>query len=247
MRRLWLGLRSFIFYCLYAGFTTVFSLLAVSIVVLLPYNQRLAIILLWNRFVLASAKYVCGIHYRIHGLENLPKGAYVALSKHQSAWETFLLLLILKPVSIILKKELLKIPGFGWGLRMLKPIPIDRDNPRVALRQIRDLGLQRLKEDNMPVLVFPEGTRMAPGEAGRYARSGASLAIDAGVPLVFIAHNAGYFWPSSHMTKYPGTIDVYISEPVNTEGRSAAELTQMAEQWIETHVKAPQPAPLHFR
>lgn len=247
MRRLLLGLRSFVFYCLYAGFTTVFSLLAVCIVMLLPYRQRLAIILLWNRFVLAAAKYVCGIHYRIHGLENLPTGSYVALAKHQSAWETFLLLLVLRPVSIILKKELLNIPGFGWGLRMLKPIPIDRDNPRVALRQIQETGLQRLQQENMPVLVFPEGTRIAPGKTGRYARSGASLAVAANVPLVFIAHNAGYFWPSSHMMKYPGTIDLYISEPVSTEGRSAAELTKMAEAWIESHVNVPQPTPEHFR
>src|SRR5690554_2765553 len=109
MRYLWLSFRTCVFYCVYALFTIVFSLMAISFVPLLPYKKRLTIILLWNRFILLAAKYICGIHYRIHGLESIPKQPYVALVKHQSTWETFLLVLLLKPVSIILKQELLKI------------------------------------------------------------------------------------------------------------------------------------------
>lgn len=246
MQRFFTQLRSYTFLALYAGFTTVFSLTAVLFVPFMPYKMRLPTILLWNRFVLFVARWVCGIRYRIHGLENLPNTPYVAIAKHQSAWETFILLVMLRPVSIILKKELLSIPGFGWGLRMLRPIPIDRENPRQAIRDVREKGLQRLKEEKMAVLVFPEGTRVAPGETGKYARSGASLAIDAGVPVVFISHNAGYFWPASHLLKYPGTVDLYISEAVSTEGRDAADLTRQAQEWIEQHVVVPDPKPTHF-
>jgi len=247
MRYCWLYFRTGVFYLTYTGFTTLFSLMAITFVPLLPYKKRLTIILLWNKFVLLTAKLICGIDYRIHGLDNIPKGAYVVLAKHQSAWETFLLVLLLKPISIILKQELLKIPGFGWGLRLLKPIPIDRSNPRAALRSIRKIGLKRLQEEEIPILVFPEGTRTALGESGRYARSGAALAIEAQVPVIFIAHNAGYFWPTSHRLKYPGTIDVFISKAVDTQGREAAELTKEAETWIESHVLVPEHQPIHLK
>lgn len=247
MRRLWLGSRSFLFYCFYVILTTVFSLLCVSFIFLLPYKHRAKIILMWNRCVILSLKYICGINYRVHGLENIPSSPYVALAKHQSAWETFFLADRLQPIVAILKQELLRIPGFGWGLALLKPIPIDRNNPRAALKAIRTIGKQRLNEENLPVLVFPEGTRTAPGAKGNFARSGASLAIESGVPVIFIAHNAGYFWPVSHMTKYPGTIDVFISEPVDTTGRTPADLTKQAEEWIEAHINVPEPPFSHFK
>lgn len=246
MQRLWLGFRTFLFYCIYVGLTTIFSLLCVSFIFLLPYKLRLKTILLWNKLIIQSLKYICGINYRITGLENIPDQPYVALAKHQSAWETFFLAERLQPIVAILKQELLKIPGFGWGLRLLKPIPIDRNNPRQALRTIQKIGLKRLTEEKLPVLVFPEGTRVLPGTKGNYARSGAALAIAAKVPVVFIAHNAGYFWPVSQLMKYPGTIDVVISEPVSTEGLNAAELTRQAEAWIEANVIIPSPQPKHF-
>jgi 1-acyl-sn-glycerol-3-phosphate acyltransferase len=247
MYRLWLGFRSVIFYILYAGFTAFFSLLCVSFIYLLPYHQRVKVIVMWNRVIVLSLKLVCGVHYRVHGMENIPNQPYVALSKHQSAWETFYLVDHLQPVSTILKQELLKIPGFGWGLRLLKPIPIDRKNPREALKTIRRVGLQRLTEEKIPVLIFPEGTRTAVGGKGSYARSGAALAIEAGVPVVLIAHNAGYFWPTTHWIKSPGVIDVFVSEPIATDGLNATELTKQAELWIEAHVKVPNPLPVSFQ
>lgn len=247
MQRLWLGFRTILFYCVYVSLTTVFSLLCVGFIFLLPYRSRAKIILLWNRWIVVALKYICGINYRVTGLDNIPNQPYVALAKHQSAWETFYLAESLQPIVPILKQELLKIPGFGWGLRLLKPIPIDRSNPRQALKTIQKVGLQRLTEENLPVLVFPEGTRTAPNAKGSYARSGAALAIAAKVPVIFIAHNAGYFWPVSHMMKYPGTIDVVISEPINTEGLNAAELTRQAEEWIEANVITPNPLPKHYK
>lgn len=247
MQRLWLGFRTFLFYCIYVCLTTVFSLLCISFIFLLPYSARVKTILLWNRWIVLALKYVCGIDYRVTGLDNIPNQPYVALAKHQSAWETFFLVERLQPIVAILKQELLKIPGFGWGLRLLKPIPIDRDNPRQALRTIQKVGLQRLTEENLSVLVFPEGTRTVPGTKGNYARSGAALAIAAKVPVVFIAHNAGYFWPVSHLIKYPGTIDVVISKPITTEGLTAAELIRQAEEWIEANIIVPNPLPTHYK
>jgi 1-acyl-sn-glycerol-3-phosphate acyltransferase len=148
-------------------------------------------------------------------------------------------LLLLRPVSIILKKELLSIPGFGWGLRMLKPIAIDRSNPKQALKQIQKIGLSRLQEDKIPLLIFPEGTRVAVDGTAKYARSGAALAIASECPIIFIAHNAGYFWPSDEFHKTPGTLEVIISEPQNIQGKSSKEITDAAEVWIRANVRPP--------
>ena len=241
MNKLLLNCRTLIFYLLYATFTTVFGLVTLPFIRFLSLNTRFAFIAFWVHCVLGLARIICGIHCRVHGLDNRPaNGPYVVLANHQSAIETFLLMMLLKPVSIILKQELLRIPIFGWGLSMIHPIAIDRNNQRNAIRQIRRHGLQRLQEDGMPVLIFPEGTRVGVNENRAFARSGAALAIEAGVPVVFVAHNAGYFWPASHKTKYPGTVDFYFSEPVSSEGRDARELTEQARQWIRQHIVEPE-------
>jgi 1-acyl-sn-glycerol-3-phosphate acyltransferase len=164
----------------------------------------------------------------------------VVLAKHQSQWETFYFLLLFMPVSIILKRELLNIPGFGWGLRLLKPIPIDRSNPKQALKQILSEGKKRINDDRLPLLIFPEGTRIPVGKAGKYARSGASIAIETGAPLLLVSHNAGFFWPADRFRKYPGTVDVIISEPIDPTGKTANELTAMAQEWIESHIREPE-------
>lgn len=237
LNNLQLRIRSGLFYASYIILTVLFSLLAVVLLSFLPFRTRFTIIAYWSKFCILFTRIFCGIRYNITGLENLPKDqAYVVLSKHQSQWETYFLMQLLAPVSIICKKELLKIPGFGYGLSLLKPIAIDRSNPRQALKDIQTIGLQRLQEDKVPVLIFPEGTRTDIGKTGKYARGGAQLAIKAGVPVVFISHNAGYCWPSGEFIKYPGSVDIVISEPVTTEGKTALELTNEAESWIESHV-----------
>jgi 1-acyl-sn-glycerol-3-phosphate acyltransferase len=157
------------------------------------------------------------------------------LSKHNSQWETFYLQLLFQPLATIMKRELLNIPAFGWGLRLLNPIAIDRGNPRDAMRQMLDQGSDRLGE-GLSVLVFPEGTRTPEGIEPRYARGGAALAIRAGVPMVPVAHNAGMFWPPHRLWKYPGTIQVSIGPAINAGGSSAKELTEQAREWIEGEV-----------
>lgn len=241
MKDLILNIRATLFYICYSGFTTVFSLTALIFIWFLPFEKKYNYIANWNRVVLFFCRKILGIEYRIQGAENIPeKGPYVVLSKHQSQWETFYLLVLFRPVSIILKRELLKIPGFGWGLRMMKPIPIDRSNPKESLRQIREEGLKRLKEDHLPVMIFPEGTRIPYGETGKYAKGGAALAIEANVPVLFVSHNAGAFWPHTQFQKYAGTVDIKVSELIDPEGMTAKELTDMAKEWIESNIEPAQ-------
>lgn len=231
----WLGFRTIWFYLGYILLTFWFGITALTIVRFIPYTIRRPYILLWNRGVISWLRISCGVKHQVKGQENLPKHPYIMLSKHQSQWETYFLLHFCDPLSTILKRELLNIPGFGWGLRLMKPIAIDRGNPREALKQMMELGVQRLNEGNA-VLVFPEGTRTEPGQAGNYARGGANLAIKADVPIVFVAHNTGTYWPARKFLKFPGVINIEFSEPVSAKDKTSREITQMAKDWIENKV-----------
>lgn len=201
----------------------------------LPYRTRYALVMIWNHFVVWSAHAFCGIDYRVIGQRNLDCEPCVILSKHQSTWETMFLQFYFGPLSTILKRELLRIPFFGWGLALLRPIPIDRGSPIKALKKVKAQGKQRLQEGNN-ILVYPEGTRITYGEVGNYARSGADIACLAGVPIVPVAHNAGKCWPKKGLLKKPGTITVVIGEPISTENRTSRDIMQEVEQWIEGEI-----------
>ncbi len=205
----------------------------------LPYRLLNPYLLLWNRWAVRWLKWTCGLDYELSGAENLPNEPFVALCKHTSQWETFFLQYRLAPVSIVLKRELLRLPFFGWGLRLARPIAIDRGNPKQALRQIMEQGKNRLADD-ISILVFPEGTRRNAGKNTKYARSGASVAIAAGAPVVPIAHNAGEFWPAGSYIKYPGRVSVKIGPPIypGREGSDSRVITEQARQWIEAEVAA---------
>ena len=228
----WLAFRSLLFYIGYTLLTTWFSLSAVIFLSFAPYKWSYRYLMLWNRAVLAWLALTCGVRYRVIGREHLPKGPCVILSKHQSQWETFFLQILLSPVVPVLKQELLNIPGFGWAIRQIHPIAINRGNPKQALQQINRQGLDRLA-GGCSVYLFPEGTRIAYGEKGKYARGGARLAIDAGVSVVPVAHNAGKYWPARQFIKYPGTITVVIGEPIDCAGRDSRAVTAEVEAWIE--------------
>lgn len=225
-------LRSGLFYFGYFLATLWFSLTAVAFLSRASYSLRSRYLCTWNVVVLAWLRLTCGVRTRVLGLENLPPGPCVLLSKHQSQWETYFLLTIKRGVVPVLKQELLAIPGFGWGLRLMEPIAIDRSNPKQALRQISEQGNARLAA-GLSVLVFPEGTRTRPGEQRPYARGGAGLAIRAGVPVVPIALNAGHCWPADGFLKYPGTITVSIGPPIDSTDRDSRSLTEEAKVWIE--------------
>jgi 1-acyl-sn-glycerol-3-phosphate acyltransferase len=170
---------------------------------------------------------------RVEGLEHIPKGNGLILAKHQSAWETIFLQTIFPPQTWVLKRELLWLPIFGWGLALTRPIAIDRAAGKKALRQVINQGIDRLQR-GLWVVIFPEGTRTAPGQHQRYAIGGAMLAEKSGYPVVPVCHNAGEFWPKQGFNKQPGTITLVIGEPFSPAGMRAGEINQRVEEWIES-------------
>lgn len=196
----------------------------------------------WARANLAALGWICGLRYRVTGLERLPSETAIVLSKHQSAWDIIALRSVL-PVrqSWVLKQELMRIPVFGSGLKRLRCIPIDRSAGRRAIVALVREGVQLLDEGRW-VVVFPEGTRVAPGCRHPYAIGGAVLAERSGRPVVPIAHNAGSFWGKQSMAKKPGTIDLVIGPVFHTAGLTALEINQAVEDWIESTVASlPEP------
>lgn len=236
LQKAWYGLRSAVFYIGYALWTVWFGITTPLFVRPLGYMACVRYINWWNRGVIVWLRLVCGVRYRVEGLENIPPRPYVVVAKHQSQWETFFLQLPFAPVCTILKKELVELPVFGWGLATVKPIAIDRSARREALKQIVDDGCLRLAE-GISVLIFPEGTRTEIGKVGRYARGGADLAVKGHVPLLPVAHNAGECWPGKKFLKYPGLVTVVIGAPIHQDGSDSKTLMGRAEAWIEAEVK----------
>lgn len=236
MNKLILALRAIVFYLGYSTAICLFSLLGITVGYLMPYKARQTLLTTANHFAVLWLRVCCRVKLDIRGIDTLPTNSpFVALSKHQSSFETLYLQRKLRPVSTILKKELLAIPVFGWGLAATRPIAIDRSNPKQALREVLIQGMERLGQGNN-VIVYPEGTRIDYGKQGSYSRSGAALAIDAGVPIVPVAHNAGKFWPAHKLVKYPGTITLVFGAPIPTQGRKSKELIAEIETWIEENV-----------
>jgi 1-acyl-sn-glycerol-3-phosphate acyltransferase len=225
--------------CLYALFqlitTPVFGIIALFTFPFEPLT-RYRIITIWTRLNLAAARLICGIHYRVIGREHIPREPCIILAKHQSAWETLAFQIIFPPHVWVMKRELLWIPFFGWGLAMLSPIAIDRGAGARALRQTLDQGRERLKR-GFSIMIFPEGTRIAPGTRGTYHAGGAWLAVQTGALVLPVAHNAGECWRRNAFLKYPGLITVSIGAPIAPQGLSAAALNDQVENWIESEMK----------
>ena len=189
----------------------------------------------WGWRILWLAKHVCGIDYQVRGMENLPDRPVVVMAKHQSAWETVGILAHLPRAVWIIKKELVWVPIVGWVLGGLKSIAIDRKSGRSARDQILEQGRDRLQRGYW-VMIFPEGTRIAPGERSRYGLGGSLLAIGAGVDIVPIAHNAGECWRRNAFLKYPGKVTMSIGPVITTAGKTSVEVGRDVEQWIEAEM-----------
>ena len=205
-----------------------------------PRKFRYEIARTWTRLSLWWLRICCGLSWEVTGTENIPTTAGVIACKHHSAWETMSLQCVFPPQSQVLKRELLWIPFFGWALGSLNPIAINRSLGVRALKLVIAEGVKRVQDDWWVVL-FPEGTRVGPGETGRYAQSAAALALQANCPLVPVAHNAGQFWPRKSWEKHPGTIRMIVGKPIATEERSAAEITRELQDWIETQTRGLMP------
>jgi 1-acyl-sn-glycerol-3-phosphate acyltransferase len=224
-----------IFYLVLSLSAFVWGTLSLLIAPFLPFRTRYRFVIrAWCRFATWLATVTVGIRYEVSGVENIPDTPCVVLSKHQSTWETFFLSGYFEPLSQVLKRELLFVPFFGWAMALLKPIAIDRDNPKLALKQLAKQGDERLKQGAW-VLIFPEGTRVPVGQIGKFSRGGTALAVNAGLPVLPIAHNAGQFWPRDGWGKRSGTIQVVIGKPMYAEGtgpRAIAELNDRAFAWV---------------
>ncbi len=211
------------------GFTTVFTI-PLHVDKRFRYAQTFAIFNLW------LLKHVCRLNYEIEGMDSLPDEGAVVLCKHQSTWETLMLQIELPSVRWVLKRELLKIPFFGWGLAIQQPIAIDRSSGRKAVTQLIEQG-RVLLDNKYWVVVFPEGTRAKPGTENKYKLGGSILAVETGHPVVPVAHNAGEYWPRHSFLKWPGCIKVCVGPAIETSGKNAVEVNAEAHDWIEGKMK----------
>ncbi|MDW5376143.1 lysophospholipid acyltransferase family protein [Halomonas sp. HP20-15] len=239
------AIRSAIFYVGYFLAILVFGLLCLPVTPLLPLAGRYRLLNLYNHFIVGWFAWACGVRYTVRGRDNVPAGPVVILANHQCEWETLFLQILKPPVCTVLKQELLNLPLFGWALRLLHPIALDRSRPARAMKQVLSQGPQRLRE-GLSVLIFPEGTRVEPGHRRRYNKSGAVIACRAGVPVLPVAHNAGERWPGRHWVKNPGPLNVVVGPPIATEGRTPEAVLVEVEAWIEEQLtsisEVPRPA-----
>jgi 1-acyl-sn-glycerol-3-phosphate acyltransferase len=235
-----LFLRSLLFTIIMAVATIIWSGVCM-LVAPLPYNKRYWVVSRWNVFIIWCAKTICGIEYEIKGAENFPDEPAIVLSKHQSAWETiFLLANLPRPLVFVFKKEILYIPFFGWGIALLRMIPIDRKQGKNAFKAVVAHGRRRLK-DGQWIIMFPEGTRTRVGSQGKYKSGGTRLAVETNTPVVPIALNSGECWPKNSFIKQPGTVTVSVGKPISPEGKTPDELMEQVEQWIESEMRVISP------
>jgi 1-acyl-sn-glycerol-3-phosphate acyltransferase len=200
-----------------------------------PAQTRYRFLSLWARCMLWWLRISCGLSFNVKGRENIPNSPSIILCKHQSAWETLALQLIFPPQVWVLKRSLLLIPFFGWALALTSPIAINRAAGREALKQLVTQGKDRLAK-KFWVVIFPEGTRTAPGKRGKYHIGGAWLATHTQTQVVPVAHNAGAFWRKNSWLKHPGVIQVSIGKPIQSADLKPDALNQQVEGWIETEM-----------
>ena len=201
----------------------------------LPPVPRYRFITWWCRMNLWGARTLCGIRSQVVGMENMPSKPHIVMSKHSSTWETLALTQIFPPLAYVAKKELLSIPFFGWAFRFASPITIDRRLGHDAMAQMAEQGRERFAQ-GFWIVVYPEGTRIPAGTRAKYKTGGARLAREMNVPILPVAHNAGWLWPKGTLGKRPGTVTLSIGAPISPEGKDPARLTQEVERWIEDEV-----------
>ena len=223
-------IRSTIFYLGYLSSGIIASFLACVIGPFLRLEDRLKLFSQWPKFANWFLHISCGIKVQVIGKENLPTEPCVIVSNHQGQWETYSMQYLFHPMCTLLKKELLYIPLWGWAMKMLNPIAINRNKPKEAILQTLEEGSDRLKK-GMYVLLFPEGTRVKAGRVGKYARSSFELAKRNGVMVLPLCHNSGDCWPAHKFIKKPGKITLIIGEPFYVEDskQSASDV----KEWVE--------------
>jgi len=194
----------------------------------------------WLRLAVAGARVILGIRVRVCGMENLPTGETspaILLVKHQSTFETFLMPAIMPhPLAYVFKRELLRIPFFGWAMGRLDMIHIDRNMRAQAFNRVVAQG-KSLLERGTWIIMFPEGTRIPRGQKGVYKAGGTRLAVATGAPVIPVAVTSARCWPRKAFIKRPGVVDVSIGKPIPSEGRDPEELMREVEDWIEAEMR----------
>ena len=227
-------LRSFIFYIGYLVSGFIAGFFATFIGPFISLERRLKIFSMWPLFANWYLGKTCNIKVIIEGKENITNKPCIIVSNHQGQWETFFFQYLFFPLCTLLKKELLFIPFWGWAMKQLEPIAIDRKKPNAALKTILKEGEKRLN-NNMFILFFPEGTRMPAGEVKKYSRSGFELALKTNIPILPVVHNSGDCWPAHRFLKRPGTIKIRIGKSllVSNTKKAAIEI----ENWTRINLK----------
>lgn len=224
--------KSLLFFLLYNLMGICHSLMCLLVAPLQTFEQRYRFVNLWTHGTMRLLRWLNGVNIVVEGLENIPRDrAVVIVANHQSQWETFYLQLLVSPQATILKRELLWVPFFGWALALLKPIAINRKQRGSALKTVLRVGKQRL-EQGISVVIYPEGTRQAPGTLGAFNVGGGMLAAHTGADILPIVHNAGDCWPARSMLRYSGTIRLVVGKPIAVEGKSAKQLSAETRNWM---------------
>jgi 1-acyl-sn-glycerol-3-phosphate acyltransferase len=234
------ALRSALFLAIQVA-TVIPYALALLLLAPAPLHWRYRFAIGWPRAMIAVARGVCGIRWQVKGLENLPKGQAILLSKHQSTWETFFLIAHMpRELCFVFKRELLWLPFFGWGIGLLDMIHINRSRGRDAFESVVGQGQRKLDQGRW-IIMFPEGTRVPRGRRGKYKTGGTRLAVRTGAPVVPIAVDSGRCWPKRPWIKQPGLITVSIGPVIQSSGHDADSLMQQVETWIETEMQRADP------
>lgn len=228
-------IRSVAFTVLMAASVLPWSIVIVAGRLLGGYGTAYSLVVAWVRGIFWLMDRLCHLNFRIEGAEHVPARSAVALLKHSSAYETLVQFLLFPRQCWVLKRELLWAPFLGWAIWAVRPIAINRAAGQRAIAQVLSKGKARLDEGHW-VMVFPEGTRMPPGETRRYGLSGTLLAQEAGRVLVPVAHDAGDYWPRRGWIKRPGTVTFRIGAPVDPQGRDPREVNEQIQAWIESQV-----------
>ncbi|HEY7788627.1 MAG TPA: lysophospholipid acyltransferase family protein [Casimicrobiaceae bacterium] len=228
-------------FALFQTIVTPLYALAVFAVAWLPPVRRYRFITGWCALDLWGARWICGIRHRVIGLANIPASPHIVACKHSSTWETLFLSRLLPPLAYVAKKELLSVPFFGWAFALASPITIDRSAGENAMVQIAGQGRRRFAQ-GFWIVLYPEGTRIAVDRRAHYKSGAARLAIEMQVPILPIAHNAGWLWPKGVMGKRQGTITVSVGKPIAPGTMDPAQLMNAVEAWIEGEVTRLGPA-----
>ena len=230
--------RSFLFY-IFASITILLLVPLVFFLSFFPFKMRFSVISLWSFLMRFSLRWICGIRLEVEwepGAGSREKlklaGPYIIFARHESALETLVLSALMPMNCFIVKKALLYIPVFGWAFRVSKHIPIDRSKAARSMMEVIKEGRSRL-EEGISIVVFPEGTRMAPENFRPFHKGAAMIAKSMGAPVIPVTHNAGSCWKRNGFIKYPGIVRMVIGEPMNTDGLSVDEINQKVYDWMQ--------------